>query len=268
MGRSRIDGRFAALKEEGRSALVAFITAGDPDAEVSAQILNGLPAAGADIIELGMPFSDPMADGPAIQEASERALAAGMTIRGVLSMVRAFRKTDSDTPLILMGYLNPVLAYGEAAFMADAAGAGVDGLILVDMPPEEDSEIRALAGTHDLSIIRLMAPTSTDTRLKTILPGAGGFLYYIAVAGVTGSKSAELKSVDEALARIRKQTDLPICVGFGIKTPEQAAEIAGIADGVVVGSAIVSRIGKAGAAGAREKALDFVRSLASGLRRA
>ena len=239
---SRIAQRFAELRAGKRAAFVPFITAGDPDADTSLEILRRLPEAGADLIELGVPFSDPMADGPAIQASSQRALKAGMTLSRVLDMVRAFRAHDQATPMVLMGYFNPIHAYGVERFVADAAGAGIDGLITVDLPPEEDDVLGKPAAAHDLDIIRLATPTTDEHRLATILNGASGFLYYVSIAGVTGTKSFTAADVARALARIKAHAQIPVVVGFGIKTPEQAAEIAGIADGAVVGSAIVSRI--------------------------
>jgi len=239
---SRIAGRFAELKTAGRAAFVPFITAGDPDAETSFEILQELPAAGADLIELGVPFSDPMADGPAVQASSLRALQAGMNVPKVLELVRRFRKADSKTPIILMGYYNPIHAYGTARFAKDAAAAGVDGLITVDLPPEEDEVLRLPANAHGLDIVRLATPTTDDARLKTIANGAGGFLYYVSIAGVTGTKDFAKAEVEKAVARMKAQSGLPCAVGFGIKTPEQAAQIARFADGAVVGSAIVTHV--------------------------
>ncbi|MEN8722958.1 MAG: tryptophan synthase subunit alpha [Alphaproteobacteria bacterium] len=239
---TRIDRRFAQLKEEGRGALVAFITGGDPDIPTGQAILNGLPAAGADLIELGISFTDPMADGPPVQAASLRALASGMTLRKLLDMVRAFRADDDDTPIILMGYYNPVYAYGVDAFLADANEAGVDGLIIVDLPPEEDEELCLPAIKAGMNFIRLATPTTDDKRLPQVVANTTGFLYYVSVAGVTGAQSADTAAVAKEITRIRNSTDLPICVGFGIKTPEHAAEVARIADGAVVGSAIVEAV--------------------------
>jgi tryptophan synthase alpha chain len=239
---SRLSAKFAALKKQGRAAFVHFISAGDPDLETSFAIFEKLPGAGADIIELGMPFSDPMADGPAVQAASMRALRAGANMTRTLDMVRKFRKTDSKTPIVLMGYFNPIHAFGTARFSRDAAQAGVDGLIVVDLPPEEDEVLRLPAAAQGLDIIRLATPTSDAVRLPKILDGAGGFLYYVSIAGVTGTKNFDQDDVKAAVTRIRKACDIPVAVGFGIKTPEQARDIARIADGVVVGSAIVSRI--------------------------
>jgi tryptophan synthase alpha chain len=239
---TRIDRRFAALKREGRAALVAFVTAGDPDLETSQAILNGLPKAGADIIELGMPFSDPMADGPAIQAASLRALKAGHTMRKTLDMVRAFRKTDADTPIVLMGYYNPIYVYPNDKFLDDAAAAGVDGLIVVDVPPEADDELCLPAIKRGLNFIRLAAPTTDDKRLKTVLKNTSGFLYYVSITGITGAGAANPDDVQLQVARLKRATTLPVAVGFGVKTPEQARAIGASADGVVVGSALVRAI--------------------------
>ncbi|MFZ5608125.1 MAG: tryptophan synthase subunit alpha [Pseudomonadota bacterium] len=239
----RIAARFNALKREGRAGLVAFITAGDPDPETSAAILGGLAKAGADVIELGMPFSDPMADGPAIQAASSRALAAGQTLKKTLGLARRYRAAgDEATPIVLMGYVNPILAYGVAAFLKDAKAAGIDGLIIVDLPPEEDHELCLPARAQGLHFIRLATPTTDAARLPTVLARASGFLYYVSVAGVTGGATASAAALDEALARLRAATDLPIAVGFGIKTPQQAAAVARHADAVVVGSALVETV--------------------------
>jgi tryptophan synthase alpha chain len=239
---SRIQSRFEELRAANRAAFVPFITAGDPDFETSFEILQELPAAGADLIELGVPFSDPMADGPAVQAASLRALQSGMNVPKMLELVKRFRKSDSKTPIILMGYYNPIHAYGTARFAKDAASAGVDGLITVDLPPEEDEVLRAPANAHGLDIVRLATPTTDDTRLKTIANGASGFLYYVSIAGVTGTKDFAESDVKAAVTRIKAQSGLPCAVGFGIKTPEQAAQIARFADGAVVGSAIVTHI--------------------------
>ena len=239
---SRIPARFAELKAAGRKAFVPFISAGDPDFETSFAILEKLPAAGADLIEVGMPFSDPMADGPAVQASSLRALKAGANMGRTLDLVKKFRKTDSKTPIILMGYFNPIHAYGAARFTRDAAAAGADGLIVVDLPPEEDKVLRLPAKAQGLDIIRLATPTSDAARLTTILDGASGFLYYVSITGVTGTKNFDSSAVAAAVGRIRSATSLPVAVGFGVKTPENAAEMARIADAVVVGSAIVSHI--------------------------
>jgi tryptophan synthase alpha chain len=264
---SRIAERFSELRKANRAAFVPFITAGDPDAETTAAILEKLPVAGADLIELGVPFSDPMADGPAIQASSQRALKAGMTLHKVLDLVRHFRKADATTPIVLMGYYNPIHAYGTARFARDAAAAGVDGLITVDLPPEEDEVLRAPAAAQGIDVVRLATPTTDDARLATVLNGAGGFLYYVSVAGVTGTKSYAQADVREAVGRLKARTSLPCCVGFGIRTPQQAGEIARFADGAVVGSAIVARVAEAHAKGAGRAALagdiaEFCRSLA------
>jgi tryptophan synthase alpha chain len=256
---SRIAARFAELKKANRAAFIPFITAGDTDAEMTAAILAKLPAAGADLIELGVPFSDPMADGPAIQASSQRALKAGMTLHKVLDIVRRFRKTDTKTPIILMGYYNPIHAYGTARFAKDAGTAGVDGLITVDLPPEEDDVLRAPASAHNIDVVRLATPTSDDVRLDTILNGAGGFLYYVSIAGITGTKSYAQDDVQAAVARMKARGPLPCCVGFGIRTPEQAAQIARFADGAVVGSAIVDRIAETKSV---ENVVGFCRELA------
>ena len=239
---SRIAARFAELKKEGRAAFIPFITAGDPDMDTTAALLERLPQVGADLIELGIPFSDPMADGPAIQASSLRALEAGMTITKVLELVRRFRKSHAKTPIVLMGYYNPIHKYGTARFAKDAGEAGVDGLITVDLPPEEDEVLRLPAAAHGLDIVRLATPTTDDVRLKTILDGAGGFLYYVSIAGVTGTKSFAEGDVRAAIARLQRATGLPCAVGFGIKTPEQAKAVATFADAAVVGSAIVERM--------------------------
>ncbi|OSQ41760.1 tryptophan synthase subunit alpha [Thalassospira sp. MCCC 1A01428] len=273
-GKDRIAKRFEKLRAENRAGLVTFITAGDPDPETSFEILKSLPAAGADVIELGMPFTDPMADGPAIQEASNRALAAGMHMRKTLSLVRGFRDHDHETPIILMGYYNPIYIYGVNEFLEDARNAGVDGLIVVDLPPEEDSELCIPTVEKGLSFIRLTTPTSDDKRLPKLVQNTSGFVYYVSVAGVTGAGSATNDQIIEAMARLRRHTDLPIAVGFGIKTPSQAAEVAREADAAVVGSAIVSKIAES--LDENGKATDntalvvsgLVRELADGVRNA
>jgi tryptophan synthase alpha chain len=230
------------LKAAGRKAFVPFLSAGDPDFETSFAILEKLPAAGADLIELGMPFSDPMADGPAVQASSVRALNAGMTLPKVLDMVRKFRKGEKKTPIVLMGYYNPIHAYGTARFAKDAGEAGVDGLIIVDLPPEEDEVLRIPAAAQGMDVVRLVTPTTDDARLPRVLNGAGGFLYYVSIAGVTGTKSFAEADVRAAIARIKSASALPCAVGFGIRTPKQAGAIARFADGVVVGSAILDQI--------------------------
>jgi tryptophan synthase alpha chain len=239
---TRIDKKFAELKREGRAGLVAFITAGDPDHDTSLAVLKGLPGAGADIIELGMPFSDPMADGPAIQASSQRALKAGQTMKKTLAMVSAFRADDATTPVVLMGYYNPIYVYPVDRFIVDAAKAGVDGLIVVDMPPEEDAELRPQAGKAGLNFIRLATPTTDAKRLPAVLANTSGFVYYVSIAGITGTKAPDLADVKGHVGRIKAQTSLPVAVGFGVKTEEQVSAIAGIAEGVVVGSALVGAI--------------------------
>ena len=264
----RLAARFKALKARKQSGFVTFITAGDPDLITCAQILKGLPAAGADIIELGMPFSDPMADGPAIQAANMRALKAGMKLAKVLDLVRDFRKSDVETPIVLMGYYNPIMHYGVDKFLKDAKTAGVDGLIIVDLPPEEDKELCLPAAEAGLNFIRLVTPTTDAARLPTVLKNASGFLYYVSVTGITGGKKADAAPVKKALDAIRQSTQLPVAVGFGITTPDEACAIAAFSDAVVVGSAIVTRIaegcdaqGKA-KAGLTENVLDVVKTLA------
>jgi tryptophan synthase alpha chain len=257
---NRLAAKFAALKGQGRAAFIPFITAGDPDMDLSFAILERLPSCGADIIELGMPFTDPMADGPAVQASSVRALKAGATMAKVLKMVEKFRKTDRDTPLVLMGYYNPVHAYGTARFARDAAAAGVDGLIVVDLPIEEDEVLRLPARAQGVDLIRFVTPTTDQSRLKRIVAEASGYLYYVSVAGVTGTKSVPEEEVRVALARVKAATSLPCAVGFGIRSAQQAEAIARIADGVVVGSAIVSRVADNLAAG-RDKILQEVLDL-------
>jgi tryptophan synthase alpha chain len=239
---TRIDTKFAALKKEGRAALVTFLTAGDPDYETSLKIITGLPKAGADVIELGMPFTDPMADGPAIQAAGLRALAAGATMKKTLKLVKAFRATDKDTPIVLMGYYNPIYVYGVDAFIEDAKKSGVDGLIVVDLPPEEDDELCIPAMKAGLNFIRLTTPTTDDARAPAVFKHTSGFVYYVSVLGITGTKAPDLKSVKQNVRRLKTHTDLPIAVGFGVKSAEQARTIAKDADGVVVGSALVQAI--------------------------
>jgi tryptophan synthase alpha chain len=239
---SRLADTFARLKKEGRAAFVPFITAGDPDMETSFAILEKLPAAGADVVELGMPFTDPMADGPAVQASSVRALKSGATMVKVLEMVKKFRRTNKNTPIVLMGYYNPIHAYGTARFARDVAVAGVDGLIVVDLPVEEDEVLRVPALAQGVDLVRFVTPTTDDTRLKRIVAEASGYLYYVSVAGVTGTKTVPEDEVRAAMARIRAATDLPCTVGFGIRSPEQAQAIARLADGVVVGSAIVGKV--------------------------
>lgn len=269
---TRIDRRFAALKRDGRGALVTFVTAGDPDYDTCAQLLAGLPGAGADVIELGMPFSDPMADGPAIQASSQRALKGGQTLRKTLALVAEFRKQDQDTPVVLMGYYNPIYVYPTEDFLRDAKAAGVDGLIIVDVPPEADDEICLPAMKQGLSFIRLATPTTDSRRLPAVLANSSGFVYYVSITGITGTAAPDVEAVHAQVDRIRRATTLPVVVGFGVKTPEQAKAIAGGADGVVVGSALVNAIqrtldkdGKASGQTVRA-VLDLVESLASGLR--
>jgi len=270
--KTRLDARFAALKAEGRGGLVTFLTAGDPDGDTGLEILKGLPDAGADIIELGMPFSDPMADGPAIQASSQRALANGMTLRGTLDQVREFRKGDDATPIVLMGYFNPIYHYGVEAFVSDAKAAGVDGLIMVDLPPEEEAELCLPVLKGGINFIYLTAPTTDDKRLPRVVENASGFVYYVSIVGVTGTASAAVGDVEAAVARIRRHTDLPVAVGFGITTPEAAADVASVADAAVVGSAIVKRIHDNLDADGKAKpelvgeVLGFVKQLADGVR--
>jgi tryptophan synthase alpha chain len=239
---TRIDARFAELKKQGRSAFITFLMAGDPDPATSLEIIKALPGAGADIIEMGMPFTDPMADGPAIQAAGLRALKAGMTLKRTLALVREFRKTEAATPLVLMGYYNPIYIYGVEAFLADAKAAGVDGLIIVDLPPEEDAELCLPAMKAGLNFIRLATPTTDDKRLPAVLANTSGFVYYVSITGITGSGSADSSAVAEAVARIKRHTGLPVCVGFGIRTPAAARSIAQNADGAVVGTALVDAL--------------------------
>ena len=242
MTTTRIDRRFGALKASGQKALVTFVTAGDPDYETSAQILAGLPAAGADIIEVGMPFSDPMADGPAIQASSLRALKSGQNMHKTLALVARFRKADSDTPIVLMGYYNPIYVYGNERFLSDAKAAGVDGLIVVDVPPEADDELCLPAIRHGLNFIRLATPTTDAARLPAVLANSSGFVYYVSITGITGSAAPITQDVHAQVARIKAATKLPVAVGFGVRTGDQAKAIAKGADGVVVGSALVSAI--------------------------
>ena len=258
---SRIERTFDRLNTANQAAFVAFIMAGDPNRETAQSVMNGLPAAGVDIIEIGMPFTDPMADGPAIQLAGQRALSAGMTLEGTLDMVRAFRETDDTTPVILMGYYNPIYTMGVTAFLDAAQMAGIDGLIVVDLPPEEDRELCLPANEVGLNFIRLATPTTDDRRLPAVLENTSGFVYYVSITGITGAASASADAVAPDVSRIRAASNLPVCVGFGVKTPETAAEIAKVADGVVVGSAIVDRIGRGDAV---EDVLSFVSDLASG----
>jgi len=268
----RIEKRFQALREEGRAGLITFTMLGDPDIETSFEILRGLPAAGADIIEIGSPFTDPMADGPVIQVAGQRALKAGITLRKTISLVRRFREEDKDTPLVLMGYYNPIYIYGVERFLKDAKEAGLDGMIVVDLPPEEDQELCVPALKAGLDFIRLVAPTSDDNRLPRVLENSSGFVYYISITGVTGATGAAASSVESAVARLRRHTELPIAVGFGIKTLEQAAEVARAADAAVVGTSIISELENSlnsdGAAspGTVDSVLGLVRALSVGVR--
>jgi tryptophan synthase alpha chain len=238
----RLEAVFSELSAAKRKALVAFVTAGDPDYATSLEILKGLPPAGADIIELGMPFSDPMADGPAIQRSSQRALRSGQTLHKTLSMVRSFRETDTKTPIVLMGYYNPIYVFPVDHFLKEAADAGVDGLIVVDIPPEADAELCLPALEAGLSFIRLATPTTNDHRLGSVLANTSGFVYYVSIAGITGTRSPDLTPVARSVTRIKARTPLPVVVGFGVRSPEQAKAIAGVSDGVVVGSALVDAI--------------------------
>jgi tryptophan synthase alpha chain len=269
---SRIATRFAALRAAGRGALVTYLQAFDPDRETSLAILRGLPDAGADLIEIGVPFTDPMADGPAIQKAALRALKSGATVAGVLDMVRAFRAGDDQTPIVLMGYYNPILSFGLERFCGAAAAAGVDGLIIVDVPPEEADEVEPHSRAQGLDLIRLIAPTTDEARLPRVLAATSGFVYYVSIAGITGTKSASSDSLAAAVPRIRRHTALPVCIGFGIRSPAQAAEAAMLADGAVVGTALVDALagtldaeGRASAATA-PTVLGAVRALAAAIR--
>jgi len=269
---SRIDRRFAALKKEGRKGLITFVTAGDPDYATSEKVLLGLPAAGADLIELGMPFSDPMADGPAVQASSQRALKRGQNMKKTLELVRAFRAQDADTPIVLMGYYNPIYVYPRERFLDDAKEAGVDGLIIVDVPPEADAELCLPAIARGLHFIRLATPTTDAKRLPAVLANTSGFLYYVSITGITGAAAPEVGAVHAQVAAIKKATKLPVAVGFGVKTPQQARAIAAGADAVVVGTALVNAIRET--LGARGEptgktvpnVLDLVRSLSQALR--
>jgi tryptophan synthase alpha chain len=271
---TRIDRRFADLKEEGRAALVTFLMAGDPDPEAALAIIKALPAAGADVIELGMPFTDPMADGPAVQAAGLRALKAGQTLAKTLAAVRAFRAGDDTTPIVLMGYYNPVYIYGVDRFLTDAKAAGVDGLIIVDLPPEEDTELCLPALRAGLNFIRLATPTTDDRRLPAVLANTSGFVYYVSITGITGAATPDMSRVGEAVSRIKRHTSLPVAVGFGVKTAAHAGAIAAGADGVVVGSALIDALrasldadGKATAATVGA-VTGLVRQLAEGVRSA
>jgi len=269
---TRLDTRFAELKKEGRAALVTFVMCGDPDLATSLEILKALPKAGADVIEIGMPFTDPMADGPAIQAAGLRALKAGTTLKKTLRVVRDFRATEPATPVVLMGYYNPIFIYGVDKFLVDAKAAGVDGLIVVDLPPEEDEELCIPALKAGVNFIRLATPTTDDKRLPAVLANTSGFVYYVSITGITGSASADDKQVGEAVARIKRHTKLPVCVGFGIRTPEAAARIAHHCEGAVVGSALIDALratldadGKASAKTV-PAVTDLVAALAAGVR--
>lgn len=239
---TRIDTRFAELKKAGRSAFVTFVMAGDPDPSTSLEIIKALPKAGADVIEIGMPFTDPMADGPSIQAAGLRALKAGMTLKKTLELVRGFRKDDNATPIVLMGYYNPIYIYSVDKFLVDAKSAGVDGLIIVDLPPEEDDELCLPAMKAGLNFIRLATPTTDDKRLPAVLANTSGFVYYVSITGITGAAAADSSAVSAAVARIKRHTKLPVCVGFGIRTPETARAIASHANGAVVGTALVDAL--------------------------
>lgn len=262
---TRIDDTFARLQAEGKKAFVTYVMAGDPNYDTALEVVKGLPEAGVDIIELGLPFTDPMADGPTIQLAGQRALAAGMTLEKTLQTVRDFRAGDSSTPIVLMGYYNPIYSRGVERFLSDAKEAGVDGLIIVDLPPEEDSELCIPAQKAGLNFIRLATPTTDDKRLPKVLENTSGFVYYVSITGITGAAAAQAGDVAPEVARIKSSTDLPIIVGFGVKTPETAQEIASVADGTVVGSAIVERIARGDSPA---DVLAFVKSLADGAHRA
>jgi tryptophan synthase alpha chain len=273
-GTPRLDARFAACREAGRPAFVSFVIAGDPDHETSLEIVRGLAESGVDVIELGMPFTDPMADGPAIQAAGLRALAAGASMLRTLDLVRSFRQDNTDTPIILMGYYNPVHLYGVDKFLSDAKAAGVDGLIIVDLPPEEDGELCLPTLEAGLSFIRLATPTTDDARLPAVLANTSGFVYYVSITGITGAAAPDPDAVGKAVARIKRHTDLPVAVGFGIRTPAQAEAIASAADGAVVGSAFIAVIeehldadGKA-KPGLVAAVLDLARDLVAGVHRA
>ncbi len=267
----RIDRRFAALRADGRGGLVTYLMAGDPDRERFADILRGLPAAGADIVEIGMPFTDPMADGPAVQAAGLRAIKSGQTLGRTLTMVRDFRRADGDTPVVLMGYYNPIHAYGNDRFLADAADAGVDGLIIVDLPPEEDDELCLPALARGLNFIRLATPTTDDARLDRVLTNTSGFVYYVSITGITGTASATAETIGAAVDRLRRRTELPIAVGFGIRTAEHAAAVVRVADAAVVGSALVDTVAKGldgDGAALVDDTLSLVGALAAGVRAA
>ncbi|OAN69012.1 tryptophan synthase subunit alpha [Sulfitobacter sp. EhC04] len=258
---TRIDAKFAALKSQGRKAFVSYIMAGDPDYDTSLEVMRGLPAAGVDVIELGLPFTDPMADGPTIQLAGQRALDGGMTLRRTLQMATAFREDDDTTPIVLMGYYNPIYSMGVSTFLEAAKTAGIDGLIIVDLPPEEDDELCLPAQAADLNFIRLATPTTDDKRLPRVAQNTSGFVYYVSITGITGSAEAEATDVGPEVTRIQKASGLPVIVGFGVNTPEKSRAIAGVADGVVVGSAIVARIARGDSTA---DVLAFVKTLSDG----
>jgi tryptophan synthase alpha chain len=262
---TRIDATFARLKAEGRKAFVAYVMAGDPDYDTSLAIVKGLPGAGVDVIEFGMPFTDPMADGPTIQLAGQRALEGGQTLQKTLDMAAEFRKGDQTTPIVMMGYYNPIFSRGVDRFLADAKAAGIDGLIVVDLPPEEDEELCIPAQKAGLNFIRLATPTTDDRRLPKVLQNTSGFVYYVSITGITGAAAAQAAEVGPEVARIKRQTDLPLIVGFGIRTPETAQAIAGVADGAVVGTAIVKLVEEGRPV---PEILGFVKSLADGAHRA
>ena len=258
---TRIDAKFAQLRANGKKAFVSYIMAGDPDYETSLEVVKGLPKAGVDIIELGLPFTDPMADGPTIQLAGQRALEAGMTLERTLQMATEFRKGDNDTPIVLMGYYNPIFSHGVEAFLSDAKAAGIDGLIVVDLPPEEDDELCIPAQNEGLNFIRLATPTTDEKRLPAVLKNTSGFVYYVSITGITGAAAAEAADVAPEVARIKSDTDLPVIVGFGIRTPETSRDIASVADGAVVGSAIVAKLAEGEST---TEVLEFVKGLADG----
>lgn len=269
---SRIAAKFAELKAQGRGALIPFVEAWDPDRDTSTRLLLGMPAAGADLIEIGMPFTDPMADGPIIQAAGKRGLMAGVKVRHIIDMVRTFRAQDQTTPIVLMGYLNPILSYGPEKFCVDAAAAGVDGMIVVDLPPEESDLMLPHTQANGIDFIRLVAPTTDDARLPQVLNGSSGFVYYVAITGITGTRSATSADLSNAIPRIRRCTDLPIAIGFGVRTPEQAGEASRVADAAVVASALIDLMAhdldEQGRArpGTVDKVLARVRELAAGVR--
>lgn len=258
---TRIDAKFAQLRADGRKAFVAYVMAGDPDYDTSLELIRGLPGAGVDIIELGVPFTDPMADGPTIQLAGQRALEGGQTLKKTLQMARAFREQDDTTPIVMMGYYNPIYSHGVESFLKEAKEAGIDGLIIVDLPPEEDSELCLPAQAAGLNFIRLATPTTDDKRLPRVVQNTSGFVYYVSITGITGSAEAQAEDVSPEVARIKAASGLPVIVGFGVNTPEKSRAIAEVADGVVVGSAIVSRIAKGDSV---PEVLAFVKSLSDG----